>query len=133
MSQTNNDRILVIDDNLPMRKALTETLKYLNYQTLEAENGKEALEIIENLRLNGAGNGSPGLALIMSDLSMPVMDGRELFDELKKRNIRLPFVMLSGYLTDNALDDLKEMGLAGWLKKPADIEEIARLLKKVLE
>ncbi len=133
MSHTKNDRILVIDDNLPMRKALTETLKYLNYQTLEAENGKEALEIIENLRLNGAGNGSPGLALIMSDLSMPVMDGRELFDELKKRNIRLPFVMLSGYLTDNALDDLKEMGLAGWLKKPADIEEIARLLKKVLE
>lgn len=133
MSHTKNDRILVIDDNLPMRKALTETLKYLNYQTLEAENGKEALEIIENLRLNGAGNGSPGLALIMSDLSMPVMDGRELFDELKKRNIRLPFVMLSGYLTDNALDDLKEMGLSGWLKKPADIEEIARLLKKVLE
>ena len=133
MSHAKHERILVIDDNLPMRKALTETLKYLNYQTLEAENGKEALEIIEKLGLDGTGNGSPGLALIMSDLSMPVMDGRELFDELKKRNIRLPFVMLSGYLTDNALDDLKEMGLSGWLKKPADIEEIASLLEKVLQ
>jgi CheY-like chemotaxis protein len=133
MSHAKHERILVIDDNLPMRKALTETLKYLNYQTLEAENGKEALEIIEKLSLDGTGKGSPGLALIMSDLSMPVMDGRELFDELKKRNIRLPFVMLSGYLTDNALDDLKEMGLSGWLKKPADIEEIASLLEKVLQ
>jgi len=125
--------ILVVDDNIPMRKALTETLKFLQYQTLEAENGKEALEIIENLRSVDSRSGSSGLTLIMSDLSMPVMDGRELLDELKKRNVQLPFIMLSGYLTRNALDDLKEMGLSGWLQKPADIEEIANLLEKILQ
>jgi CheY-like chemotaxis protein len=132
MNQIKRDMILVIDDNLPMRKALTETLKYLNYETLEAENGIEALEIIEKLCHNGTGNHSSGLALIMSDLTMPVMDGKELFDELKKRDIHLPFIMLSGYMSDQALEDLKKRGLSGWLKKPADIEEIAGLLEKVL-
>lgn len=132
MNHAKNDRILVVDDNLLMRNALTETLKYLKYQTFEAENGKEALEIIENLRIVSSGSESFGLALIMSDLSMPVMDGRELLHELKQRNIILPFIMLSGYLPKNELDDLKEMGLSGWLQKPADIEEIARLLEKVL-
>lgn len=128
-----NNMILVVDDNLPMRKALTETLKYLKYQTREAENGSEALEIIEKLSSGKSGSHSSGLALIMSDLSMPVMDGRELFNELNRRNIKLPFVMLSGYMANNALDDLKEMGLSGWLQKPADIEEISNLLEKILQ
>ena len=132
MNKNVNDSILVVDDNLPMRKALTETLKYLKYQTLEAGNGKEALELIEHLRTESLESGNSGLALIMSDLSMPVMDGRELFSELKKRNIELPFIMLSGYLASNALDDLKEMGLSGWLQKPADLEQISTLLEKIL-
>lgn len=125
--------ILVVDDNLPMRKALVETLKFLNYDTLEAGNGKEALEIIGNINDNNP-DASPGKpAIIMSDLSMPVMDGRELFGELKRRNIQLPFIMLSGYLASNALDDLREMGLSGWLQKPADLEQISTLLKKILK
>jgi CheY-like chemotaxis protein len=133
MNKLINERILVVDDNLPMRKALAETLKHLNYDTIEAGNGKEALELIESLRAGHPGSASSPVALIMSDLAMPVMDGRELFSELKKRNIELPFVMLSGYLANNALDDLKEKGLSGWLQKPADIEQISNLLEKILK
>ncbi len=133
MSNERIERILVVDDNLPMRKALTETLKYMKYETLEAGNGLEALELIEKLRAGDRDHHSPVLSLIMSDLSMPVMDGRELFSELIKRKIDLPFVMLSGYLAANALDDLKGMGLSGWLQKPADIEQISTLLDKILK
>jgi len=133
MNKLINDRILVVDDNLPMRKALAETLKHLKYDTIEAGNGKEALELIVNLQANHPESAEPPVTLIMSDLAMPVMDGRELFSELKKRNIELPFVMLSGYMANNALDDLKENGLSGWLQKPADIEQISNLLEKILK
>jgi CheY-like chemotaxis protein len=133
MNHDINDRILVVDDNLPMRKALVETLRFLKYHTLEAGNGKEALDLVESLLAGSNGQESIKLGLIMSDLAMPVMDGRELFGELKKRNIDLPFVMLSGFLASHALDDLKEMGLAGWLQKPADIEQISNLLEKILK
>jgi CheY-like chemotaxis protein len=129
----NRNIILVVDDNLPMRKALTETLKYLKYQTVEAEHGQEALEIIEGLRADNNGSGQNGFAAIICDLSMPVMDGRELIRELKKRNIALPFVMLSGFMASKELNDLKEMGLSGWLQKPADIEQISNLLEKILK
>jgi CheY-like chemotaxis protein len=127
------DRILVIDDNLPMRKALAETLKYLEYETLEAANGKEALDLFERLEKEKDDKGNPDIALVMSDLAMPVMDGRELLLELRKRKIELPFVMLSGYMSTNSLDDLKEMGLSGWLQKPADLEQISTLLEKILK
>jgi CheY-like chemotaxis protein len=133
MSKFIIDKILVIDDNLPMRKALAETLKHLKYNTIEAGNGKEALDLIESLQTVDPGSESTRIALIMSDLSMPLMDGRELFGELKKRKIEVPFVLLSGYLADNALDDLKEKGLSGWLQKPADIEQISNLLDKILK
>lgn len=133
MSHKINDRILVVDDNLMMRKALVETLRFLKYHTLEAGNGKEALDLIERLQSSCHGDNAAGLGLIMSDLAMPVMDGRELFSELKKRNIDLPFVMLSGYLASNSLDDLVEMGLSGWLQKPADINQISNLLEKILK
>jgi len=133
MSDERIARILVVDDNLPMRKALTETLKYLKYETLEAGNGQEALEMIEKLHHTNGEPETPVLSLIMSDLSMPLMDGRELFGELIKRKIDLPFVMLSGYMASSALDDLKRMGLSGWLQKPADIGQISALLDKILK
>lgn len=133
MNTKAKDRILVIDDNLPMRKALAETLKYLEYETLEAANGKEALDLFEKLETKKNGIGNPDIALVMSDLAMPVMDGRELLLELRKRKIELPFVMLSGYMSSNSLDDLKGMGLTGWLQKPADLEQISALLQKILK
>jgi CheY-like chemotaxis protein len=132
MNQDIDGRILVVDDNLPMRKALAETLKFLNYQTLEAENGLDALKIIELIISENQDPGTACLALVICDLSMPLMNGRELFDELKKRRINIPFVMLSGYMASNELDDLKNKGLAGWLQKPADIGQISRLLEKIL-
>jgi len=133
MNKLTFDKILVVDDNPPMRKALVETLKHLQYDAIEAGNGIEALEKIERLQSDHSGRESSNIVLIMSDLMMPVMDGRELLIELKKRNIGLQFVMLSGYLTNNALDDLKEKGLSGWLQKPADIDQISNLLHKILK
>jgi two-component system response regulator FlrC len=133
MNKLTFDKILVVDDNPPMRKALVETLKHLQYDAIEAGNGIEALEKIERLQSDHSGRESSNIVLIISDLTMPVMDGRELLIELKKRNIGLPFVMLSGYLTNNALDDLKEKGLSGWLQKPADIDQISNLLHKILK
>jgi CheY-like chemotaxis protein len=133
MGLTQDDRILVVDDNLPMRMALAETLRFLNYHTLEAGNGQEALEIIDQYLDESSGPGQPRLVLIMSDLSMPVIDGKELFYILHQRGIKLPFIMLSGYIDKNELDDMQAMGLAGWLHKPADIEQISSLLENIFK
>lgn len=132
MNQTSNKIILVVDDNLPMRIALSETLKFLNYHTLEAENGQQALEIIEKRLIHPEDDAGPELALVLCDWSMPVLDGRGLFNEMKKRNLDIPFVMLSGYMTPAEAEEMTGTGMAGWLQKPADILQISDLLEKIL-
>lgn len=133
MSEVVNHPILVVDDNLPMRKALTETLKFLNYRTMEAGDGLEALKIIEESVAEYPDHSTEKLSLVICDLSMPIMDGRDLLLELANRRIKVPFVMLSGYIASSDLEDLKRRGLAGWLQKPADIVQISSLLEKILQ
>jgi CheY-like chemotaxis protein len=126
------DTVLVVDDNIPMRKALTETLKVLNYRYIEAANGAEALEIIEKSEAWQDCGNSVKINLVISDMAMPVMDGLTLFRELKKRGIDIPVVLLSGFLASHELDELRKEGLSGWLMKPADIDQIAGLLWNIL-
>ena len=81
------NRILIVDDAYINRELLKEMLSE-NYEILEAENGKEALDIVENEKyING----------ILLDLVMPVMDGFELLEELKKTDImdKIPVMIIS--------------------------------------
>jgi CheY-like chemotaxis protein len=121
--------ILVVDDNAPMRRALADTLRFLGYPAMEAGDGLEALEIIEKSNASPAHNGER-LKMVMSDLSMPVMDGRELLRAMRNKEISLPFVMFSGFLSRQELDELMGMGITACLHKPADISQIAGLLEK---
>ncbi len=121
--------ILVVDDNAPMRRALADTLRFLGYPAIEAGDGLEALKIIEKSNASPAHNGER-LKMVMSDLSMPVMDGRELLRAMRNKEISLPFVMFSGFLSRQELDELMGMGITACLHKPADISQIAGLLEK---
>ena len=81
------NRILIVDDAYINRELLKEMLSE-NYEILEAENGKEALDIVENEKhING----------ILLDLVMPVMDGFELLEELKKTDImdKIPVMIIT--------------------------------------
>ena len=85
------NRILIVDDAYINRELLKEMLSE-NYEILEAENGKEALDIVENEKhING----------ILLDLVMPVMDGFELLEELKKTDImdKIPVMIICSPLS----------------------------------
>ena len=125
--------ILLVEDNEMMRKALLETLRVLNYHPLGAANGAEAIHLLTSMEGQDPEQGSKPVDLIMSDLSMPEMDGQELFYELRKRGFNIPLVLLTGYAVTNELDELMKDGLAGWLQKPADIHQISSLLDNILE
>lgn len=132
MSVLEKKTILLVEDNEMMRKALLETLRVLNYDALGAANGAEALNLLENIPDKNPASQDKKVDLIMSDLSMPQMDGQELFREIRKRGWNIPLVLLTGYMVTNELDELMKDGLAGWLQKPADIEQISVLLKNIL-
>lgn len=121
--------ILIVEDNQPMRKAFTEALRVLDYETLQAANGEEAIEIFRE-RMKAPEK--ERISLVMSDLSMPVMDGRQLFDKIRKLDNTMPFIMITGYMVNHDLDELLAEGISGWLMKPADLEQIDKLLNRIL-
>ncbi|MBN2002445.1 MAG: hypothetical protein JXA21_03735 [Anaerolineae bacterium] len=63
---------------------------------------------------------------------MPEMKGQTLFYTMRKRGLAMPVIMLSGHPLENELKGLQAQGLAGWMLKPPDIEQLSRLLARTL-
>jgi CheY-like chemotaxis protein len=97
----------------------------LGYEVLSAKDGLEALEVYRDQK--------EGIDLILSDLSMPVMDGLALRKELEDEGDPVPVLLSSGH----SLDDLKH--LPGWdssrpfLEKPWDLSVLARSVRELLD
>jgi PAS domain S-box-containing protein len=118
------ETILIVEDNEPLLTALTDIVETLGYSVIGVHNGVEALAVLE-------ASGS-SIALVLSDLSMPVMGGEALLTAMQTRGLTVPMIILSGYPLDSALAELKRNGLAGWLIKPPNIDELGQMLAQVL-
>ncbi|WP_237180087.1 hybrid sensor histidine kinase/response regulator [Rhodoplanes sp. Z2-YC6860] len=89
----NNETLLVVEDDAEVRKVVIEMLAELGYTTIEAENGIQALGQID---------ARPDIALMITDVVMPGMNGRVLAGEVKARRPGLPVLFTTGY-TRNAI------------------------------
>jgi len=140
LTQGQGETILVVEDNPEMRRSLVESLAMLNYRTLEAANGREALESFAQHADDPSAGGSTsspqasgqGIALVLSDLVMPVMGGRALFHALKQQDPAVKVVLLTGHPMQDELEDLAAQGLSGWLLKPPHLEQLAQTLARAL-
>jgi two-component system cell cycle sensor histidine kinase/response regulator CckA len=119
------ETILVVEDDANLRKALVDSFEHLNYRVLQAKNGREALEILEQH--------TDRISLLLSDMVMPEMGGQALFYALRQRGFTLPMVILSGHPMETEIENLKAQGVAGWMLKPPDIEQLSHLVGRVLQ
>ncbi len=110
--------ILVVDDDVFTAELTGLSLEAAGYGVLIAEGGLDALEkLAEN----------PSIRLVVSDLNMPIMDGVELFGELRQRAFRQPFVLLSGQEVEPC------PGMAARLVKDEHLQEaLPRLVGELL-
>ncbi|MFO7768057.1 MAG: sigma-54 dependent transcriptional regulator [bacterium] len=116
-------RVLVVDDDDSFRRTLTAQLDKAGHETVEAEDGRAALEVLENQQFD----------LILTDLQMPELDGLELLAELTRRLPETPVVVISAYATvDNAIEALRQ-GAYDFLTKPFEREELLTTVGKALE
>jgi len=122
--QGQGETVLVVEDNAGLRDALASILELLNYRTLQAASGREALAVLERR--------ADEIALVLSDLVMPEMGGQALFHAMRQRGLTLPVVILSGHPLESELEDLQAQGLAGWMLKPPSVTELGQLLARVL-
>ncbi len=107
-------KILVIDDEVAIRKALKEILEYESFEVSEAEDGAAALKVVEKENFD----------LIFCDIKMPRMDGIELLSKLKEKGVESPIVMITGHgSVETAVDALKR-GAYDFIQKPLDLNRI---------
>lgn len=107
-------KILVIDDETAIRKALKEILEYESFEVAEAEDGAAALKLVEKENFD----------LIFCDIKMPRMDGLELLSRLKEKGVESPVVMITGHgSVETAVDALKK-GAYDFIQKPLDLNRI---------
>ncbi len=117
-------RVLLVEDNQATREALQDSLDQLNYDVLAATNGREALDILATEATE--------IDLILSDVVMPEMGGVALFHAIKEQNLTIPMVLLTGHPLGKEMENLKAMGLSGWLQKPPNLVNLSYLLAEIL-
>ncbi|OGL47402.1 MAG: hypothetical protein A2161_10150 [Candidatus Schekmanbacteria bacterium RBG_13_48_7] len=106
-------KILVVDDDSVMRDVLKELLIGRGYYICLASNGEEALKVIEETEFD----------LVITDLKMPKMGGIELFDEMTRRSLKIPVIVLTGTPHELVRCAQKKRTFAGILTKPFDLKE----------
>lgn len=107
-------KILIIDDERAIRRALREILEFEEFEVEEAENGKNGFEKAK----------SGGYDIIFCDIKMPDMDGMEVLDALSKAEVSTPIIMISGHGNiDTAVQAIKK-GAFDFIEKPLDLNRI---------
>ena len=119
-----SETILVVDDIDIMRITVRGYLEEAGYTVITAEDGYEAVELFSR---------DPNkFDLVIVDMIMPRMSGKECFLELRKISSRIPVILSSGYVSAEDYRTMKLQGLNGSISKPFRGEELTRLVYDVL-
>ncbi len=117
--------ILVVDDELVVRSALSEMLTELGYHPVSCGSVKDSIELYRTRFKD--------IALVIIDMIMPEMSGRELYIVLKDINPSIKAILSSGYSLESAVQDVLVAGIQGFIQKPYRISELAKAVSVALE
>ena len=119
--------VLVVDDNDTIRLLLKLSIQPMGYDVVEAVDGMDGLSKFEELtRL-----GTPPV-LIISDVSMPDMDGLEFIERVRTSDQSTPVLFLTAHSDNETRDKGRQIGANGWLVKPFVAESIRGAITKLL-
>ncbi len=124
-SKGGTETILLVDDAELFRSVGQEILNEFGYKVITATDGESALELYRKKQKR--------IDLVLLDLIMPGMNGRECLEELLKVNPRLKVVMTCSGLLGGSTKKLIESRAKGFLSKPYEIGEFPRVIREVLD
>jgi len=119
---TESPRILFVDDDRTFRRSTAELLRDAGYRVDTASDGREAGELLEREEYD----------LLLMDLRMPGLDGTRVVEVLRRRGVRTPVLMVSGYGTVETAVDALHVGADDFLTKPVEPDRLERTVEELL-
>lgn len=118
-------KILIIEDEAPIRRVLTKILSEENdtYLVQEAEDGLQGIELVKNEDFD----------LILCDIKMPKMDGVEVLEAIKKIKPEIPMVMISGHGDLETAIKTMRLGAFDYISKPPDLNRLLNTVRNALD
>jgi two-component system response regulator (stage 0 sporulation protein F) len=116
-------KILIVDDQMGVRRLLHEVFKNEGYKTYMAENGREAVEYANEKRPD----------MVILDMKLPGMNGLEIFEKLKEIIPDAIFIMMTAYGEMESIQKAMNMGAVCYFLKPFDIIELKEKVAKLFE
>ncbi len=124
MSESNGELILVVDDEENIRVAARATLELYGYRVITAADGTEAAEVFASRHGE--------IALVLTDIAMPNMDGVELVEKLREHKSGASIVVMSGMLTPEQTSELEKLGVRKFLSKPFSAKTMIETISMAL-
>ncbi len=122
-AQGGDETILVVDDELSVRRILRKALQHQGYRVLEASDGDEGLDVYDEHRGD--------VNLVILDIMMPKMSGWDVYDALQERGNAPPVIIQTGY-SSREREDIGRVA-EGFLRKPYDLTELVTTVREILD
>ena len=115
--------ILIVDDQPGIRMLLTDILANEGYQVSTAKNGKEALDKIYANKYN----------LIILDYKLPIIDGVEVLQKMKRNKVEIPTIIISGLVEEVSKESSNNNLIKKVIAKPFNVKDIQQSVKLILD
>ena len=125
MTKFNNQTCLIVDDYSTARRLIKDSLQQMGFTCFEAENGNQAIALIQQTTLD----------LVIADINMPAKNGLDLLKDIRADgNMKdLPVVLTMLEPFDDLISDAKKLGMDDYLVKPFDVFTLSKTLDKVIK
>jgi len=120
--------IVIIDDSPTIRVSVELAIKELGFPVKQAENGQDALDKIDEIK-----KGGDEIALCISDINMPVMNGIDFIIEFRKDDKFTPVVVLTTEAEKEMIQKGKSSGASGWIIKPFQADDLINVVKRFVK
>ena len=115
-------KVLVVDDDSVVGHSINRVLTGQGYQVREAMSGSEALEELDHQQYD----------MVFTDIRMPGMDGLDMTARVKKSHPEVPVLVITGYGTEASEKKARDLGVAGFLRKPLSPDTIIENAERVM-
>ena len=120
-----SERILFVDDDSAILEMSEQLLELMGYQVTLASSGQEAMNLIQKR--------CDSFDIVITDMTMPGMNGLELAQEIKKMCPDLPIILCSGYTDVVEEDNASDTGIGAFINKPMGRNELSETIRRLLD